>query len=447
LADELAELVNNPEERLGVEHKSWLDLDDHKHRADLARHIAAISNFGGGYIVFGIDDDGVPCGQSPELFELTHDILASITKKYLEPSVHCSVREIKSDIGNVHFIVVVPPHGATPICAKVNGPEIKGRIDGIVAGTHYLRKPGPESSSITTAADWKDIIRRCALHDRSAILAAVTAALSDSTSNVKSQGEDEILRLWAEAANKAYVQRIGTNEYSAPIQECRIQLSYKVQTETEESLTLKDFSNLLRVVSMEVDQQVDSAWSLFHVFDRKDTAPRWVSNNTDEGLPDHEFLEASFINVERTFGLDLWRVSPTGFTTVIREYWEDTPDAGMKPRAFLNPITLTKMLGELVRHAEVFSSRFTTPLRVEFLCEWRGLRGRQLRSPNSLLFFSDKEATSDIVRTKGSWAVGKLAREKPEIVAELGGRVARAFNWEQLTTQWVAGQMPTWRRP
>ena len=61
MADELSELVDSPVETLHVEYKAWLDLTEHKTRADLARHIAAISNFGGGKIVFGIADDRTSC--------------------------------------------------------------------------------------------------------------------------------------------------------------------------------------------------------------------------------------------------------------------------------------------------------------------------------------------------------------------------------------------------
>ena len=52
----LQELVDAPNETLGVEYKSWLDFNSNEVRADVARHIAAVANHGGGYIVFGFDD-------------------------------------------------------------------------------------------------------------------------------------------------------------------------------------------------------------------------------------------------------------------------------------------------------------------------------------------------------------------------------------------------------
>ena len=61
----LQELVDAPRERLDVEYKAWLDLTDGPTRAKLARHLCALANFGGGFLVFGIDDDMTPSGPRP----------------------------------------------------------------------------------------------------------------------------------------------------------------------------------------------------------------------------------------------------------------------------------------------------------------------------------------------------------------------------------------------
>src|SRR5437868_15234119 len=116
---ELQELVDAPNETLGVEYKSVLDLSNPEARADIARHIAAIANHGGGYIVFGFDD--LTLQYVPSLFakSIDRDNISSIVKKYLEPAFQCDVIIIRSSVGNEHAIVSVPAHSATPICAKV----------------------------------------------------------------------------------------------------------------------------------------------------------------------------------------------------------------------------------------------------------------------------------------------------------------------------------------
>ena len=104
---ELQELVDAPNETLGVEYKSWLDLTSHEARADIARHIAAIANHGGGYIVFGFDDSTLQDVPSPFAGKIDRDIISSIVKKYLEPTFQCDVSFVISSAGNKHAIVTV----------------------------------------------------------------------------------------------------------------------------------------------------------------------------------------------------------------------------------------------------------------------------------------------------------------------------------------------------
>ena len=61
----LQDLVDAPMERLDVEYKAWLNLDDKESQATLAKHLCALANHGGGYVVFGIEDDMTPVEQPP----------------------------------------------------------------------------------------------------------------------------------------------------------------------------------------------------------------------------------------------------------------------------------------------------------------------------------------------------------------------------------------------
>ena len=62
---ELHELVDVPRERLEVEYMAWLNLDDREVQAGLARHLCAIANHVGGFVVFGIANDMRPAGPQP----------------------------------------------------------------------------------------------------------------------------------------------------------------------------------------------------------------------------------------------------------------------------------------------------------------------------------------------------------------------------------------------
>ena len=53
---DLSALIGSKSEALEVEYKSWIDTSDTAVGAQLARHLAALSNHGGGYLIFGVDD-------------------------------------------------------------------------------------------------------------------------------------------------------------------------------------------------------------------------------------------------------------------------------------------------------------------------------------------------------------------------------------------------------
>ena len=82
---ELQELVDAPNETLSVEYKSRMDMNSPEVRAVIARHIAALANNGGGYIVFGFDDTTLRHVPNPFTQKIDRDLISSIIKKYLEP--------------------------------------------------------------------------------------------------------------------------------------------------------------------------------------------------------------------------------------------------------------------------------------------------------------------------------------------------------------------------
>ena len=53
---DLSELVSGRSEDLSVEYKASMDTSVPETRAKLAKHIAALANHGGGYLVFGVTD-------------------------------------------------------------------------------------------------------------------------------------------------------------------------------------------------------------------------------------------------------------------------------------------------------------------------------------------------------------------------------------------------------
>src|SRR5690348_8418639 len=102
--------------------KSWMDLDDRLTQAKLARHIAALANHGGGYLVFGFEDAGTRCVERPaDLGAFNRDRFASIVRRYLTPAFQCDVTLAVASDGASFPVVRVPSHGAVPVTAKTDG--------------------------------------------------------------------------------------------------------------------------------------------------------------------------------------------------------------------------------------------------------------------------------------------------------------------------------------
>lgn len=200
--DYLVSLVDNPSERQEVEYKSWMDLNSNEERAKLAKHLCALTNYGGGWLIFGIDDEGKYCDpHCSDLYNYSHDVINSIVSKYLTPSFECTVEHVCSRKNRLCYPVVrVPAHGAAPVCGKTNGPNAGGGTVGVRKGVHYTRVPGPASVPVDNPAHWREIIHRCVINERESLLASISR-LFDRPVEVSAAQDidqllDDVIHLW-----------------------------------------------------------------------------------------------------------------------------------------------------------------------------------------------------------------------------------------------------------
>lgn len=449
LASEFQELVDAPTETLDTEYKSWLDLSENVARADLARHIAALANHGGGAIVFGFDNTLNYAGPNPHA-AIDRDVVAGIVKKYLEPPFQCDVRPIKSVAGNEHPVIVVPPHGAAPVCAKSGGPLVDGKPKGIVLGVHYTRKPGPASEGVLTAAEWAPIIRRCAMHERSAILAAVDAALRGSGPSLPSAAD--ALKRWHDAARAVFLKDIPERKAAPELARRCLQFSYAIERTNGEKLEPHNLIEVLREVNGEVRDLVRTGWSMFYIFSRREIEPISTTDPAS-GLGDEDFLECAHLRDPNPVvgAEDMWRVAADGKATLLRGYIEDRPDLNAslrtKPGTWISPNWMVRDAAEFIRHARGVAERFSSATAVAFRCEWSGLDGRQFYDPEAL-WRSDRVARGDTRSVARTWPVSALVNSWPEVVTDLVAPVIRLFtNDFVMTPDWVRGQAPKWLRP
>jgi hypothetical protein len=444
--DELREFLDYPNETLDVEYKSRLDLNDNEHKASLARHIAALANHGGGKIVFGFNDDLTVSASIPRISDISRDIVSGIVRRYLEPVLQCDVHFVKSSAGTDHPIIIVPSHGAAPVCAKASGPEKNGRPTGIVQGTYYIRKAGPCSDPILTSAEWQPLIRRCAMHDRAALLSAIAGAIEPSAASRDLEAD---LLAWHAATRREFDARIPQKKGSTNVGEHNLQLSYMVETEDSQRLPTSNFERVLVEINNEVRDFVQTGWSMLYLFDRRELTPYW---RNDEGSgTDEDFLECSLVDQE-TIGdsADFWRASPDGRVSLIRDHWEDSPLV-QKPQfeayTRIDPQLLARSIGEIIRHARAFAGRFDTPVRIAFRCEWRGLLGRKAQRLGGYSFVFGREAKTNERSSHGVWSVLELAQHWERAAEELAAPVARSLGIENaLSAEQLLKLAETWDR-
>ncbi|TBF08918.1 AlbA family DNA-binding domain-containing protein [Rhizobium ruizarguesonis] len=440
MSAQIEEYIDHPVENLHVEYKDWLNLSEPIHRANLARHMAAISNHGGGYIIFGFADSTMTStGENPfDASHYTHDGIASISQKYHEPAIHCDV-----EIARGHVVIRIPAHANVPICAKANGPMVDSKVKGIVSGAIYIRKPGPQSVPITNAHDWSELIRRCVLHDSAALLKALGSALLPPTMQSRDRTLD--LKEWHDATRAAYVAELGKNRRPGYLKSNYTQLSYIIEDGEKNSIRPDLLKQVLREVNFEMRDLVNTGWSILFPFDREPISPYFTS---DPAVVERgPFLEQSLVSeVDSGPNFELWRVSPDGIVSVIRPLRTDFLEfGGWQELRYFSPNRAARELAELVRHATGLALRFPETQHVSFRCEWAGIRGRTIN--DELRDWSPRPAAkTDSVISTGRWSIIELSSNWPAIVASLLGPVTRAFDPTlSLSKDWVAAEAQAWR--
>ena len=403
-------------------------------------------------IVFGFEDSLAPSERSAvELTSINRDVVAGIVKKYLEPSFQCNVESVRSSIGNTHPIIIIPSHGSAPICAKAGGPVVDGKTKGIVVGTYYIRKAGPESERIMTSVEWAPVIRRCTLHERAGLLTAITAAIRGDSGMPDVEKVDE-LRQWHDAAFVHFGKEAEKYGASPNLAKRNVQFSYSILRGDGQKLDPMDLKEtLLLQINNEVKDRARTGWSMIYPFNPKELAPYFtIDANSGEGQED--FIECNLLRRAQRmeFASDMWRVSASGKVTIIRPFWEDDSEVdrqrGREPGTAFNPKDQVRAVAEIVRHAQSFAEKFDMPVLVDFLCEWRGLAGRSIHDPFGY-YSMPGEAMVDGRRVSKEVPVGALASSWPETVTDLISPVVRLFNSSfRVTPEWVKGQAASWLR-
>ena len=450
MSSDLSDLVENLREDLGIECKAWLDLTENLQRAKIARHLAALANHGGGYLVLGVSDDLTPDQHRPTDVRIyNRDVFSDIVHRYLTPRFQCEVIRVAAANGDEFPIVRVPGHGSVPIAAKADGPTGRsGGPQGIRAGVYYIRKPGPESAPIIGAEEWAPLIRRCVLNDRDGLLRDFSTLMHQRAEPILDGGKQ--LVDWHRNGERRFFELLPddiASRWPVSINENRYQLSYLISTEDDEALRIGDMTRILDEINVEVRATVWTGWSMFYPFTKPDIAPKLYPENVDgtgaEVMECNLLVEGDFDNTLP----DYWRLAPDGRVMLIRAYREDRASsaASLKRRSgtWLSPETVVRETTELVTHARLLARYFGTPTRISFRCTWLGLRGRQLADFDPGIYWGHGHiASADRRTTEGEWPVATMGATWTGIVSELCSPVLNLFGFTRCSAEFVEGLAP-----
>jgi hypothetical protein len=436
---DLRDLIDSPSETLSNEVKSNLNISEELPRAKLARHICALANHGGGYVVFGFDDKLVLHPIPGDIDEDFHrDRISSIVAAYLEPAFLCDTVIVTSTAGHRHPIIRVPSHGAVPICAKKNGPEQNGKVRGIVEGRHYIREVGtngPESVAITRSHHWTALLRRCVAAERAAFIGLLEGFFDPKPTPTA----DDSLEVWHSAASAKYRSVIKANQlvWSVPLEKNFYQLSYQFTGIDGTDISGSTMIDILRQANSELRDLVWTGWSMFYPFN--DANEIYIESDAYPGQGATDVVEANLLGGERSTSTlpDFWRVSSDGKATMLRAYREDRSKYKFPGGTSWSPFMAARDLAEFVRHARAMAAHFDGAQSVRIRCEWHGLKGRELRDQESD-WSIQRVAKTDRVLSSLERPVQDLTVSWAAIISALVSRVARAFDPAlDLSPEWV----------
>jgi hypothetical protein len=453
---EIQDLVETPRELLHMELKEWIDLKDELNRAKTARHLAALCNHGGGYLLFGFRDDGSPSAAHPsDVSIFNRDTIGGIIDRYLAPAFQCEVfHATRRGTFERYPVVRVPGHGSVPICAKRNGPhDARNNPQGIRQGFYYIRVPGPKSAAIETPEQWRELIHRCVVHEGESLIASISKIIR--APEQKKKNDRGSLLDWHRKVHNYYLVLLESvrAEWPVSVRENHYQFSYRIVGEP--GVPLLPGGALLEAIRQageQVRNVVWTGWSMFHPFTREEIKPRFVTD-TSRG-EEIEALET--ILVGETFIAetvpDFWRITADGRATIIRPYREDRvplphlQKRGMHPGTWLSPQTLAREVYEVVTHAKELAKCFEAATGVEFRCTWYGLKDRRIADFDPSIDWQERKSRVNERSISACASLAALAGNPQSIVEEMVAPVGRLFDGLEITASAIESWRPGFRK-
>ncbi|MEE1613419.1 AlbA family DNA-binding domain-containing protein [Microvirga sp. CF3016] len=470
-------LLAGGNENLGIEFKQWMDIWVSKSaRADIAMHLAAIANHGGGFLIFGVDKQCRPQEQDPDFpaERYNQDAISGIIKRYLEPEFQCLVHMHVHENGVTYPVVEIPSHKGMPIYSTRNAPESTENSQSLRQATIYIRDVGPQSVPIRKMEHWHEISERC-IQNRADIRERLQQEISqqqiDAMSKAITQtvldallpliqtggsfpghanppatpamGENPsliLLKRLTEDTRKDFIAQIENMQFSEGfdpaekamvlgISQNHMAMGYGLLAASGGLIHLDRPMALLRQVSGQMDRYAHHGWHDFILLDSPDVAPRsrvWMIDDRD--YPGVEGMR----NGERTvfFGsLDYWRVYRAGVFTISKSYREDYQALRLRPKnPFITTTQLIMRMHALLAHATLTSRCVEGADRILLYVDSHGMDGRHLMYGNGYSLVSPVPTSSQRIATDLTVTIEELRADYYEALKRLCCSVLDMFD-------------------
>lgn len=419
---QLQDLLAHPREQLDIEIKSWLDLAQPAHQADLAKALIAITNHGGGFVVLGLRQSANGWESDPQrpasLSGFTQDSVNGVVAGYAEPSFHCDVQCIEHPTTKEPFpIIIVPGIKGTPTRSKRDGPQdSKGKPIHVNINTYYIRRPGPKSEAPQTGQEWDQLIRRC-VRTASDDLLSTIAGFFNATQGATTQSAPPtaLLDNWFAEARTRQAELIAKPDeravYKYGTWTCAYVLAKGVQPKP-----LGEFFRLLTAVAGH-----ETGWPPWWVPTRREIAP----------YSKDDLVECWLRSTDGAAHADYWLASPHGKMYLIRGYQEDELKDRAAPGTALDVTIPAWRVGECLLHASRLSKAMgNSDTEVDFVFQWTGLSRRSLVSLSFERHVQTRHSRTDTVTGRLRVKANTIsAATLPQLVADVTRPLYNAFEF------------------
>ena len=369
----LRPLVEWPTESPSVEYKDWLDLTVHHGRATLAKHVIALANYGGGYIVLGFAEVGSSLqshARPDDVPEATPDAVNEAVRRYADPEIQCQMRSIPHpETGVEHPVIDVPGGFSAPVLCRRD-------YEGVLRQSRcYIRKPGPRSEEPRTYAEWRSLIDRCVRNARNDMLDSIRSIVSGEVEAIDpvSNAQDDLEQYCVGARGRweEVVSDLPGDSHA------RFPLGYhEIGVSLVGAVPAGGLNELRRRLDEARDATAFSGWPLFLNLDRTSMAQRihgdFIEAWVGQPMPDR-WLDGPAHS-------DYWRVSPGGHLYSIRGYLEDDMLQNVIAGVCLDLAVTAQRVAEALIFAKSLAEAFGHIQQFAFRCRFTGLDGRRVVS-------------------------------------------------------------------